>query len=274
MAETNTQPIGNGLATLASLALVAISFLQWQNAQRAAAEAQRNANLTQIRHDQIVALQANLAQEQREQTLIARTNAQAPLLTVAQCCNQVPVRIERSPEGGNLQLRKLDLKETRLLSGHTDFESRAESAFIAKVQNVGSGAAMSVKVHWKIDQVIRHDGQKIEVSEENINGYARPFTWPATIGTGNSAVFSHLPRFLEVDGQLQISHVRGTIRITCQDSMNKDHVFIQPFTLDTVYSPSAKDPIGQRLSFHFLEPDSRSSVLTAARPKFDTASSR
>ncbi len=238
------------------LAILAIWQLAATNeANRRAEAAGRQAQETA---NSMLELERSNARYQAEIDQLKNELEHSPVLTVKQCCNQVPVTIKttRSDDRfSKIALRTLTKIDPILVNRNDDIRARTAQAFVVEIANVGKGAALGTKANWQIDKVTLTNGSAVTVSDEFVNGHMRPYTWPAVIEPNEHALVRHLPRFIEIDDELQIANVTGSLIIQCQNASGKNLEFRQSFTLDTVYHP--EPPVdelnGTRLSFHFFE---------------------
>ncbi len=187
-----------------------------------------------------------------------------------QCCNQVPISIEKTSglfTVHKLGLRKLDLKEPLAKAGDDELNLRTQKTFVVRIANVGAGPAIGTRARWEVDSVIQMDGNRIKIPDERINHNGALYTWPAIIASGQTALVRHLPLCLEEDENLSIAQVNGWLLLTCKDSLNNEIDFRQPFTLDTVYSPEKESKYKEpRLSFHFFDVEGGELTHTMAKP--------
>ena len=265
------------ISGVANILLLLVTWFQYDENKKAneqvalanakAAEAsQRAAEQT----DAALRLQQQIAASEDERAQQQRRQERAPLLIVKRCCNQAPISILPSaPFDGSarISLRRLEKVDPLLMRADDDAKARAETPFVVKVANVGAGVAIGTKAHWVIEKVILADGSAVPVDDDQVNGYMKPYTWPATIQPNEDADLLHLPHFLEIDNQLQVASVTGFLFLTCDDSAKEKHEFRLPFTMDTVYAPDPRDgPHGTRLSFHFYEPGAEIATHVMAKP--------
>lgn len=258
----------NIVSVLANLLLLTITYGQLVESRQSARSAAQDAldasndrkSANQIA-ESMVTLQRELAQKEADRV-------QKPLLSIVQCCNQVPIVSPGNTDA--IELRRFESINPRVVSGDEDLRARAISPFIARIQNVGEGAALATKLIWEVDKVVLIDGRIVTVEDSYVNGHTRPYVWPAVIPAGGVARILHLPKFVCDDKGHKVVSVSGNILLTCNDSMGNSCEFRQPFTMDTVFKPEKNDDIGPRLSFHFTEPSLTDERYRVAKPALDS----
>jgi hypothetical protein len=243
-----------------AVAGVIVAVLSWMESFKAREETARQAKVA-------IDLQRQIADDQDHREVAHDRQQRTPMLIVQRCCNQVPIAIATSEAeaGPSIILRRL--KQTEFSRIDDDVRARCERAFIAKIVNIGPGVAIGSKAIWEIEEVVYADGRVESAASDDVNGHVRPYLWPATLPSGESAEVVNLPHFLVTDVRRRIVSVSGNILLTCDDIDKRHHEFRQPFTMSSVYSgENANDEFGVRFSFHFYEPGSEAKPHTTAKP--------
>ena len=189
--------------------------------------------------------------------------SRAPFLSVARCCNQVPIVFFETID---LHIGVIDL-DPDPKSSFLKYPNY-NSGFVAEITNFGSGAAMETKLIWHPEKIEYVSGEVKEftIDEAADESYERPYSWPNYIGSGKTAAIKHIPRCISDDRERRINSVSGVVEIVCRDIVGEPYRFWQNFTIDPAYVGTVDGP--PRLSAHFLELRNDSSLRphTVAKP--------
>lgn len=245
--NTGQSRLTHDLSVITAIAAVVFPFLQMHDDKLA--QTQSDTNAKEANRLQREAIDA----EQRRVSLEAKQR-RAPRLVVQRCCNQVPVAImSGATSSGRKVVFRIPTDSVSTDEGaDDDLKARQDHWFVAGIVNVGAGVALEAKAYWIVEYVVLSNGTRKIVADDEVNGHVRPWLSPTNILPNKTSELRHIPLFLEVDGNMDVTRVVGTLRIVCKDSENETYEFQEPFTLETKYRERiCRGNVGPRLSLHF-----------------------
>ncbi len=178
--------------------LLFLTFRQMENAMDSATDASREASKADFRirvaRDETNEILKSIKEMHDDISTNFTIRKERPMVVIAECCNEVPVKSPGFVDA--IELRIFEEFDQSLHGNIRQMRLRSKYAFVAQIENVGTGPALNTRVHWEVEKAIQVDGKITSLGDDQLNAHGRPHVWSALVSPGSKAMILHPPTFV------------------------------------------------------------------------------